>query len=290
MSGEQAARLLAERIASLELPHGRPPLVGLNGAQGAGKSTIAHQVADLLARDHARPCLVLALDDFYLTRSERLELAAQVHPLCATRGVPGTHDVALMEQTLRRLATAVPDEATRVPRFDKLADDRLPESESAEHHGRPSCVLLEGWCVGICRTDLPEWQGPINPLEAEHDPDGAWHAWSRTALAAYEKVWDVIDILVSIEVPGWQTVIGSRLQQERGLKRENGRTGMDRAAVIRFAEHYQRYTCALWAAMPARADLLLHRDARFRFELRARPQDASDVISPSLRTQADRSE
>ena len=42
---------------------------------------------------------------------------------------------------------------------------------------------------------------------------------------------------------------------------------MDRAAVTRFVEHYERYTRALWAAMPRRADLLLRRDDGYRYML-----------------------
>ena len=38
---------------------------------------------------------MLSLDDLYLPKAERLRLARDVHPLLATRGVPGTHDVAL---------------------------------------------------------------------------------------------------------------------------------------------------------------------------------------------------
>ncbi len=271
MSGEEAAHLVASWIAALDPLHERPPLIGLNGAQASGKTTLARTVSELLAREHEVSCLVLALDDFYLTRRERHDLAARVHPLCATRGVPGTHDVALMRRTIARLATAGPDDRTPLPRFDKLSDDRLPESDWPAHQGRPDRVLLEGWCIDIRRADLAQWHSPINTLEAEHDRNGAWHAWSRAALAGYEPLWDTLDLLVSIEAPGWQTVIESRLEQERGLSRQSGRSGMDRAAIVRFVEHYERYTRAGWRAMPARADVLLRRDEHFRFTLASKP-------------------
>jgi D-glycerate 3-kinase len=130
-------------------------------------------------------------------------------------------------------------------------------------------VLLEGWCVGIRQEHLPTWKGPLNALEAEHDAAGAWHAWSRAALAAYEPVWDAIDLLVSIEVPDLATVIDSRLRQEQGLAEGSGRAAMDRVAVTRFVQHYERYTRALWAVMPRAADLLLRRDRNYRFSLAA---------------------
>lgn len=251
MDSVEAAALVAGRIAG-------HPLAGLNGAQGSGKSTLANGVAE-----RAEGVLVLSLDDFYLTRTERERLAREVHPLCKTRGVPGTHDVALLDATLAALADSG---QTALPRFDKLADDRLPQAEWPRHSRRPATVLLEGWCVGLRAVDVPAWQGPLNDLEAELDPRGEWFAWSHAALARdYDPLWQRLGLLVSIEVPDWQTVIDSRLRQEQGLAAAAGRRGMDRAEVTRFAEHYERYTRALWAAMPARADLLLRRDAEFGY-------------------------
>jgi len=256
-----AAALVAERIVSLPQCDA-PVFVGLNGAQGAGKSTLARLIAADLESRGLR-CALLSLDDFYMTKVERVELACTVHPMCGTRGVPGTHDVALLEATLAAFADGG---ETALPRFDKLSDDRLPRDEWAVFGGRPDVILLEGWCVGICSTDLPAWAGAINNLEAECDPDGTWFAWSRAALKChYDKLWRRFDLLVSIEVPGWETVIDSRLRQEQEAMAATGRPGMDRAQVTRFAEHYERYTRALWAAMPKRADVLLHRDDEFGY-------------------------
>jgi D-glycerate 3-kinase len=261
LDAEAAAARVAERIAALPRSE-TPPLIGLNGAQGSGKSTLARQIVGELARLGLRAA-PLSLDDFYLTKAERTRLAAEVHPLCATRGVPGTHDVALLTDTLASLAAA---SETTLPAFDKLADERSPLEEWPEFAGPPDVVLLEGWCVGLASQDVPAWAGPINALETECDPDGKWFAWSRTVLEHhYDRLWRTLALLVSIEVPGWETVIDSRLRQEQGLAAASGRPGMDRAAVTRFVEHYERYTRALWAAMPARADILLRRDAEFGY-------------------------
>ncbi len=252
------AALVAERIAGLK----RPPLVGLNGAQGAGKSTLAKLIAADLDRRGLRSVL-LSLDDFYLIKAEREQLAREVHPMCGTRGVPGTHDVALLESTLAALAKAG---ETALPRFDKLADDRLPRDRWPAFSGPANAILLEGWCIGLLSDDVPAWADPINELESECDPDGAWFAWSRAALeCSYDPLWRRLDLLASIEVPGWETVIDSRLRQEQEAAIASGRTGMDREQVTRFAEHYERYTRALWAAMPLRADILLRRNESFGY-------------------------
>jgi len=266
MSGKEAARLLADRVAPLARGE-LPPVIGLNGAQGSGKSTMALAMGEALAAQHGLAQVILSLDDFYLGKQQRERLAHEIHPLCATRGVPGTHDVPLMRQTLESLFNAGPQDRTALPRFDKLADDREAPSAWDEFAGRPDIILLEGWCVGIRHADLDAWRGPINSLESMHDTDGRWFAWSRAALAEYEPIWDLFDLLVSIQVPAWETVIESRLRQEQGLTSTSGCEPMDRAGVERFVQHYERYTRAIWAAMPARADVLLRRDREFGFTL-----------------------
>ncbi len=80
-------------------------LIGINGAQGSGKSTLCRLLALLLERGFSKSVAVLSLDDFYLTRDQREALAKQIHPLLQTRGVPGTHDVALAIATLDALQT-----------------------------------------------------------------------------------------------------------------------------------------------------------------------------------------
>jgi D-glycerate 3-kinase len=265
-SSAEAALAIAARIMHLpESP--TPPLVGINGAQGSGKSTLVQLVAEALERAHGlRPC-VLSLDDFYLGQPPRHQLARLVHPLCETRGVPGTHDTILLEDTLDTLGAAGPDDHTPLPRFDKLDDDRISREDWPQYHGRPDVILLEGWCVGLDAQDLPPWTAPINALEQAEDPEGEWFKWSLGELsAAYPPIWSRIALLVSIEVPDLETVIASRLAQEERLAEGSERPRMDRAAVTRFVQHYERFTRALWAAMPVRADMLFRRDGQFGFQ------------------------
>ncbi|MDX8392836.1 MAG: hypothetical protein R8K53_09795, partial [Mariprofundaceae bacterium] len=63
-------------------------VLGVNGAQGSGKSTLATIVKRLCEDRHGWSVAVLSLDDLYLRRDARQKLAADVHPLLKTRGVP----------------------------------------------------------------------------------------------------------------------------------------------------------------------------------------------------------
>ena len=97
---------------------------GIVGLQGTGKSTLSAQMAQRAARD-GRRIVALSIDEFNLGHEARQELGRRVHPLCATRGVPGTHDVALACEVFDALRDGHP---TALPRFDKIADDRLPRA------------------------------------------------------------------------------------------------------------------------------------------------------------------
>ena len=94
-----------------------PVLLMLSGAQGIGKSTVVKRLGETV------PGLVcLGLDDFYLTRAERLILARDIHPLAETRGPPCTHDLALLNETLDQLLNAGPETLTSIPVFSKKLD------------------------------------------------------------------------------------------------------------------------------------------------------------------------
>ena len=116
--------LAASLIARLQ--QSSPPLViGINGAQGTGKSTLARFLESALESQ----CRVanLSIDDFYLDRGKRKTLAETVHPLLASRGVPGTHDLRLLNSMMSRLLE--PDETgtVQIPRFDKATDEPRPQ-------------------------------------------------------------------------------------------------------------------------------------------------------------------
>jgi len=248
-------------------PHGFA-VAGICGAQGSGKTTLAHLLEDALAERGVR-ALTLSLDDFYRTRAEREVLAQTVHPLCLTRGVPGTHDMALYAEVLAALGAAGPDDVTALPQFSKLDDDRLPPEQWRQYTGRPDIVMFEGWCVGARPQDENAWAGPINALERAEDPDGNWWRWWNAALARnYWPLWRDLSPLLLIRVPGMASVVASRLQQERGLAAEKpGMPRMDKAAVERFVAHYERLTLRIWDEMPARADYVLARDDSFAFSI-----------------------
>ena len=71
---------LAGRIAAAARPGGI--VVGICGSQASGKSTLTAVLAQLLEARGLRTAAI-SLDDLYLTRAERGDLAQRVHPPAA---------------------------------------------------------------------------------------------------------------------------------------------------------------------------------------------------------------
>jgi D-glycerate 3-kinase len=242
---------LARRAEALRRARGRTVVLGLCGAQGSGKSTIAAATVRLL-QGRRLSAVTLSLDDVYLTAAARRGLAARVHPLLATRGPPGTHDVALATQVLEALSA--PGEVA-IPSFDKIADERRAPSEWPRVRAPVDVVIFEGWCLGARPQAAADLVPPRNALEAEADADGRWRRYVNDQLAGpYQELFARLDELVLLQAPSFDVVLGWRIEQERRLA---GDGGMSEAEVARFVQHYERLTRWILQEMPARADLTI---------------------------------
>lgn len=235
-----------------------PRVLGISGLQGTGKSTLA---AQLVAAANTRGLrgAVLSLDDLYLDHDVRAALARNVHPLLATRGPPGTHEVALGLSVFEAVRAGAP---VRLPRFDKLGDRRLPE-DMWPQTGALDLLVFEGWCVGATAEGDAALDAPINALECEEDPDGTWRRWCNTALVRdYPALWAGIDTLLFLQPPGFEIVPTWRWQQEQTLQAAaSGRMGMSRAQVERFVQHYERVSRQALKVLPCVADMVVRLDA-----------------------------
>ena len=214
-----------------------PPLIGIAGSQGSGKSTLAAHLAETLGG------VSLSLDDVYRTKAERQALGRTLHPLFETRGPPLTHDLDLLDQVLRDLQQATPDSRTPLPAFDKLADDRCPQSEWPVFVGRPKIIILEGWCLGAEPEPDERLCASINDMEARLDPDAGWRRAINGALAAgYADLRARLDGLIYLRAPSFERVLDWRCQQEAGLM---GVAEVDedrRSALKEFIARFERLT------------------------------------------------
>lgn len=234
-----------------ELVRGLPAshfiVIGIGGAPGTGKSTLAHMLRAALAAA-GETATVLSLDDYYLPRADRARLAQTLHPLFAVRGVPGTHDLGLLLSQLSRLREGDVN-GLALPRFDKASDER--SAHPVIWRGPPPrVVLLEGWCVGAPPPD-PERIAP-GALERRQDSDGRWRQAVREFCVGYDRQLNaVLDVRWFLDAPDWRSVIAWRWQQERELGAR--RRFVDRREVEGFLvtfewlSRHMHETCGQWA-------------------------------------------
>lgn len=274
-----------------------PAIYGIVGLQGTGKSTLAAQMV-ALAKRRGLSVVTLSIDDFYLGRRERLRLGHDVHPLLATRGPPGTHDVALacatidalqgrkrgqsevLPASIRRKAMQSDMHChsdpfsfspVRLPRFDKIADRRLPPSRWPRVSRRPDLIVFEGWFLKVPAESATSLIEPLNALERVEDRDGIWRSYVNRALANdYASLWQRIDRLLFLHGPGFEIVRDWRWQQEITLQSaQPQRRAMDRAAVDRFVLFFERISRQALRTLPKIAQRTIRLDAVRRSPCRA---------------------
>lgn len=231
-------------------------VVGICGSQGSGKSTLAEYLASAISALGVS-AVAVSLDDFYLTHAQRSQLAETVHPLLQTRGVPGTHDVGLLLQTLQKISNKDPSQANNgpmqpvkmgLPSFNKGIDDREGFS-----HVRASVLVLEGWCLGVQPQSEQLLDEAINPLEEVEDHAGIWRSWvNRQIQQDYADLWTHVDYWLQLRAPSFDQVQQWRGEQEARLPQAQR---MSREQLNRFIEHYERLTRWQWQSPNLRPGL-----------------------------------
>jgi len=255
MTDPRLITAVARLIKASERP-GHVPLIGISGAQGSGKTTLARTAAEALG------CAHLSLDDVYLTWAERARMAREVHPLFATRGPPGTHDLALLTTTVAALGAAGPGQTTALPAFDKLTDDRKPPSQWPGFKGRPRAVLVDGWLLGATPQHADALVAPVNALERSEDADGVWRRAANARLTDGQAALTTgFDGILFLKAPGFDVVLDWRCEQEAGLRGiDPPALGKDeRARLARFIAHFERITRHMLAG-GVRADTVVRLD------------------------------
>lgn len=250
---------LADEIAVHSNGASHPFFVGVNGCQGSGKSTVCDFLIYYLQHAHQLHAVTVSLDDFYLSKAVRAELASDIHPLLKTRGVPGTHDTALAENTLRSLQHGEP---VALPRFNKATDDPFPINSWPVINDQVDVVLVEGWCWGVPAQSDSELEVPVNQLEAQEDPAGTWRQYVNTQLAEfYQPLFDFMQFWIMLKGPSFEHVYRWRCEQEHKLAQKHAGAGiMSDEQILRFIQHYQRLTEQAFATLPDMCDRVFELD------------------------------
>ena len=164
---------LSEWIYSIYNKDRKTKIIGLSGGQGAGKSTIAGILKLILKKKYGLNLCVFSIDDFYKKKSDRLKMSKRTHPLFITRGVPGTHDITLINKTIKKLKQKK-FRTVLIPKFDKSKDDRFQKNKWQKIAVKPDIIIFEGWCVGTTHQNSAELKKPLNFIEKKYDKNSKW--------------------------------------------------------------------------------------------------------------------
>ncbi|MBU2870644.1 kinase [Colwellia sp. E2M01] len=252
---------LADRIFNQSKQADNAYFVGINGCQGSGKSTLTDFIASYLIAEYQLNVVVMSLDDFYLTSQKRQQLATDIHPLLATRGVPGTHDITALKETLSKLAAH--ETGFSIPRFNKATDEPFPESEWTLIDKPVDIILLEGWCWGVQPQTDEQLKSPINELELQHDLTGEWRNYVNQQLKDfYEPLYHKMDFWLALQAPSFDCVYQWRLEQEEKLKARNiglcDSKIMSPAQILNFTQYFQRLSVQGCNTISNSADAIFH--------------------------------
>jgi D-glycerate 3-kinase len=233
-------------------------MVSMQGPQGAGKSTLANALVDML-RDHGVRCTVSSLDgerdtdnqelqadsrDFYFPYTGLKEVARRnpSNKMLQGRGLPGTHDVKLLRETLAAISSSSGSQLNiPLPIFDKSKHAGFGDrsAEQTVIGETPDVFLLEGWSLGFRPLPLDilkkHWQ------TAKHAGAHSWQAIeaiNRNLEIFAESIYGFFDAHISLHPDSYNNIYDWRTQQEHAMKARNGGIGMTDAEVIAFVDRY----------------------------------------------------
>ena len=223
---------------------GKTIIVGIQGGQGTGKTTIV-QFLEKQLKKKGFNVQSFSIDDYYKSWKERKALQ-QKYPsnpfYHISRGLPGTHRVKFLLETLQKTKAGKDFE---IPVFDKSLYDGKGDvlSKTRKVKGRQDFVIVEGWCVGMPEVssqkflEICDKNNNIKKL----DPKLQDHKIVLGFLKGYQPIWKLLDYQIMLKADSPEVHKKWRLLQEKRLKAVKG-MGMSKKEVHAFVEPFLPFT------------------------------------------------
>ncbi len=228
------------------------------GSQGIGKSSFINIISKTIEKFYNKKILLLSLDNYYLSKKERLYLSKKIHHLLFTRGVPGTHNIKKLIKNINQFnKNKYP---ISVPLFDKLLDD---DSGSKKIINQKCDILfLEGWCCGSTEITKKYLHKNINNLEKIHDEKYKWRNFYNNKLQKeYKKLFNLFDELIYMKTSSFNNVFNWRLKQEKNNKSKNKNSKRMSSNEIKiFIQHYEKITKWMMKDLNKKAKIVIKID------------------------------
>ena len=246
---------------------GKTLFLGLSGGQGSGKTTVTAILKIILEKFFKRKVYAISIDDFYKTRKERYLLSKKISPLLMTRGVPGTHDINIIINFLKKLKNRN-FKYVQLPKFDKSIDDRCKKRLWYKIKKKPDVIIFEGWCVGARAQNYSMLKKSINLLEKQNDKKMIWRKTANQDIKYnYKKIFNLIDCLIFLKIPSFKYVYKWRLLQEKKLKKKSrGKKIMNSSDIKEFIMYYERITKSMLKTLSSKSNILINIDTKHRLK------------------------
>jgi D-glycerate 3-kinase len=229
-----------------------PAVIGISGAQGTGKTTLAGLLVQY-AHEQGVQAAAVSLDDYYLSQQQRSHLALNIHPLFSRRGMPGTHRVL---QAIDDAVAVLEGQTVSLPQFDKALDQPAAPKEPQQL----SLLIVEGWCLGLIPQSIEQLRLPYNQFESTEDLAAVWRVAVNQFLATdYPHYWDLMNLFIWLKAPDWQAICRWRSQQEHDLWQKRG-LGMNDIELDHFMQTFARLTNHSFEVLPDKADIIIELD------------------------------
>ena len=225
------------------------------GSQGSGKSTLSLLIKTYFKKFYKKDVVILSIDDFYLSSHQRKQLANKSKTnLFKTRGVPGTHNLKSLNNSIDKLkANKFP---VYLPVFDKVTDNKKNYTRKVN---KADLIILEGWCVGTKPVEPSYLKKNINELEKKSDPDMIWRTSYNQALIKYQKLFNKFNYYIFIKLPDWKYVINWKYKQELNLRSLRSDSHLKKKLYI-FIQYYEKLSKWMSLTCPDICNVLITLD------------------------------
>ena len=254
---------LLDRIISKHKNH-KTTIVGIQGGIGTGKTTLVNFLKEIL-KQMGYKVQSFSIDDFYKTRKERLELSRKFrqNPFYQiSRGLPGTHRVNRLLDTLQRIKKG---KNFNIPIFDKSLYNAYGDvlNRKIKIKKKLDFVLFEGWCIGIPYTSIYELSAILNKYKIKNLDYKPEHAKIVLKyVKSYQKLWKYLDCIIMLMPKNPELHKKWRYQQELKLKKVTGK-GMSKKEINRFVRPYIPFTYLCYEKI--KPDIKIELDEKHRF-------------------------
>ena len=224
------------------------------GSQGSGKSSLSKLIKLYLEKFCYKSVVIISMDDFYLSKNQRTQLSKNIHPLFLTRGVPGTHDLELMNKKIKQILNK--EFPIYLPIFDKVSDTR---KRTYKKILKADVVIFEGWCAGAHPVDLNYLQKNFNNLEKYKDKNFIWRNSYNKYLHEYQKLFSQFNFFIYFQFNQWDHVLNWKYKQELELRDKKKDLGLKKY-LREFIQYYEKVSKWMHLKVPKYCNILIKLD------------------------------